>query len=82
MTKGILTTPVVDQIVEFLNEQTVRLQDQPGVEVISQWIEELPKLVPAELERCASIAEDAPGNGSRSAFEVARDIAAAIRSGQ
>lgn len=43
--EGILTTPVIDQVIEFLNEESVRRQDEPGVEVINQWIEELPKLL-------------------------------------
>lgn len=42
---GILTTPVIYQVIEFLNEESVRRQDEPGVEVINQWIEELPKLL-------------------------------------
>lgn len=48
-----LATTVL-QVIEFLNEQSIRLQDEPGVEVLSQWIEELPKLVLAERERSAS----------------------------
>jgi len=78
MANSILTTPVIDQVIEFLNDQSVRLQDEMGVEVISQWIEKLPKLVLAERERCAKVAETYPCDHS----DCMHDIAAAIRSGK
>lgn len=78
-----LTTPMIDQVLEFLNDQYVRLQDEPGVELICQWIEELPKIVIAERERCAKVADSwARSNYSEECSVMAESIASEIRDGQ